>query len=111
MPLAIEPSMPPVVTRHNGGENALTVTRHKKPKLPKDHGLERPPKIEGYHWRKKGAGWELRKDVYIEENGVRMRKQPYTAHLSRTAFQELKRANKGAALEKALSEWVSNHDR
>jgi hypothetical protein len=127
MPLAqIEPSNPLLVTRHDvgpepnasqasvarrdGGKTLPAVTRHKKIKLPKDHGLERPPKIEGFHWRKKGAGWELRRDVYIEENGARKRKQPYVAHLSRTAFEELKRVGKGANLRAAIERWIVDHD-
>ena len=67
--------------------------------------------MTGYHWRKDGAGWELRKDIYIEDNGVRKRKQPYVAHLSRSVFQAMKRQHKGAALERAIAEWIAEHDR
>jgi hypothetical protein len=38
---------------------------------------------------------------------VRKRKQPYGAHLSREAIRELKRQNKGAALERAIAQWIA----
>jgi hypothetical protein len=32
----------------------------------------KPAAVTGYHWRKNGAGWDLRKDVYVTSNeGVR----------------------------------------
>ena len=52
----------------------------------------------------------MRKAVYVEENGVRKRKQPYVAHLSREAFKELKRQHRGAALEQAIAQWIAEHD-
>ncbi len=67
--------------------------------------------MSGYHWRKNGTGWDLRKDVYVTSNGMRKRKQPYVAHLSREAFRELKRQHKGAALEWAIAEWIADHDK
>jgi hypothetical protein len=33
------------------------------------------------------------------------------AHLSKSAFGELKRKHKGAALEKAIAQWIEDHDR
>jgi hypothetical protein len=36
---------------------------------------------------------------------------PYVAHLSKSAFQEMKRRHRGAALEKAIAQWVADHDR
>jgi hypothetical protein len=72
----------------------------------------KPVTVSGYHWRKNGAGWDLRKDVYVTSNdGIKKRKQPYVAHLSREAFQELKRQHKGAALERAITQWIEDHDR
>ncbi len=44
-------------------------------------------------------------DVYTE-NGIRKRRRPYVAHLSRTAFGELKRKHRGAALERAIAELI-----
>lgn len=65
-----------------------------------------------YHFRKDGAGWECRKDVYVTgNNGERKRKQPYVAHLSREAFAEMKRRHKGAALDRAIADWIAEHDR
>jgi hypothetical protein len=33
------------------------------------------------------------------------------AHLSKTAFGELKRRHRGAALERAIAAWIEEHDR
>jgi hypothetical protein len=63
-----------------------------------------------YTWRKDGAGWDLRKTVYVEENGIRKRRRLDIAHLSRIAFQELKRKHRGAAVERAIAEWIAAHD-
>ena len=83
----------------------------KTAKKPGQKRTVKPVTMSGYHWRKNGAGWDLRKDVYIEENGIRKRKQPYLAHLSREAFQDLKKRHRGAALERAIAEWIAEHDR
>ncbi|MGH9755442.1 MAG: hypothetical protein ACREA2_21905 [Blastocatellia bacterium] len=84
----------------------------KKPRLPKDRRRARPPNVAGYTWRKDGAGWELRKSVYVvSDTGIRKRRLPYVAHLSKSAFGELKRQHKGAALSSALAEWIAEHDR
>jgi hypothetical protein len=49
--------------------------------------------------------------LYVEENGLRKRKQPYVAHLSKSAFAEMKRRHRGAALERAIAQWIAEHDR
>jgi hypothetical protein len=82
----------------------------KRARMPVQKRTKKPPSVTGYYWRKEGAGWDLRKPIYVEENGARKRKQPYIAHLSREAFQELKRNHKGAALEKAIAQWIAAHD-
>jgi hypothetical protein len=44
-----------------------------------------------------GAGWQFRKPVYeSDDTGIRKRRLPYVAHLSKSAFAEMKKANKGA---------------
>jgi len=101
---------------------AQSVTRNEKPaksskliskrtRKPAQKRAKKPVAVTGYHWRQHGAGWDLRKDLYVTSNGLRKRKQPYLAHLSREAFRELKRAHKGAALEKAIAQWIADHDR
>jgi hypothetical protein len=63
-------------------------------------------------WRKDGAGWELRKTVYIEDGtGSKIRKRPYVARMAKAVFQEMKRQHKGAALERAIAEWIAERDR
>ena len=104
----------PIVTRND--EPAKTPKQRVKPtgkRTPKlrQKRQAKPPSMAPYHWRKNTAGWELRKDIYIDESGVRKRKQPYVAHLSKSAFQEMKRANKGVALERAIAQWIAEHDR
>jgi hypothetical protein len=72
----------------------------------------KPPTTSGYEWRKNGAGWDLRKVVYIEDaTSGRQRKRPYLGHLSKTAFGELNRKHKGARLERAIAEWIEAHDK
>jgi hypothetical protein len=72
----------------------------------------KPAAVTGYHWRKNGTGWDLRKDVYVTSNeGVRKRRQPFVAHLSKSAFGEMKRRHRGAALERAIAAWIEGHDR
>jgi hypothetical protein len=68
--------------------------------------------VTGYTWRKDGAGWELRKSVYVEtDTGIRKRRLPYVAHLSKSAFAELKRHHRGAALERAIADWIEERDK
>jgi hypothetical protein len=83
----------------------------KTARKPSQKTAKKPVTVTGYHWRKNGAGWDLRKDVYVTSNGLRKRKQPYVAHMSQEAFRELKKANKGAALERAVAEWIESHSR
>jgi len=106
-PLQLETNHPPLVTR-----NEKTVSRSKLMGKPKQKRTSKPAPVTGYHWRKNGAGWDLRKNVYVTSNdGTKKRKQPYVAHLSREAFQEMKRRHKGASLERAITQWVEDHDR
>ena len=88
-----------------------TVTGNKRSrKLPSRKG-KKPPKTDGYFWRADGSGFELRRNVYVTgNNGERIRKQPYVAHLSREAFGELKRKHRGASLERAIAAWIRDHD-
>ena len=52
----------------------------------------KPPKVRrGYYWKHHSSGWDAQKDVYVEVDGVRKRRQIYLGHLSRSAFDELKR--------------------
>jgi hypothetical protein len=78
---------------------------------PSQKRTAKPVAPAGYHWRKNGASWDLRKDVYVTGNGERKRRQPYVAHLSQEAFRELRRQHKGAALEKAIADWIAERDR
>jgi hypothetical protein len=88
------------------------VTGNKRARKPGSTRTAKPPQPSGYFWRKDGAGWELRKSIFVTgNNGEKKRKQPYVAHLSREAFQEMKRNHRGAALEKAISQWIEEHDR
>lgn len=73
--------------------------------------MRKPHQPSGYEWRKNGAGWDLRKVVYVESaTSGKKRKRPYLGHLSKTAFAEIKKTNKGAALEKAIAQWIKAHD-
>ncbi len=84
----------------------------KRTRKPKQKRAPKPVTVSGYHWRKNGAGWDLRKSVYVTSNsGEKKRKQPFVAHLSKSTFGELKRRHKGAALERAIAEWIADHDR
>jgi hypothetical protein len=87
-----------------------TSERTKKVRMPVSRRTKKPPTVTGYHWQQEGAGWELRKAVYVEENGVRKRKRPYVAHLSGEAFRQMKERHKGAALNKAIAQWITEHD-
>jgi hypothetical protein len=72
---------------------------------------KKPPSTPGYFFRKNGAGWDLRRDIYVtSHDGVKKRKQPFVAHLSKSAFGELKRRHKGAALDRAIAQWIADHD-
>jgi hypothetical protein len=91
---------------------AKTDTGIKRTKKPPTSKAKKPPKPDGYTWRRDGSGFELRKSVYeTDDTGIRKRRLPYMAHLSKTAFAEMKKRHKGAALEKAIAEWIADHDR
>jgi hypothetical protein len=90
----------------------MTKRRSDGARKPGQKRSVKPAAVTGYHWRKNGAGWDLRKDVYVTSNeGVRKRRQPFVAHPSKSAFGEMKRHHRGAALEKAIVEWIEDHDR
>jgi len=73
-------------------------TRSHKPKK----AARKPPAIEGYSWRSNGSGWELRGNAYQDGK----RKRPYVGHLSKSAYAEMRRKFKGAALDAELRRWV-----
>jgi hypothetical protein len=89
-----------------------TKEKPKKARMPKGKKSARPPKVSGYSWRRDGAGFELRKSVYEDTGtGTKKRRRPYVAHLSKTAFAEMKKRHRGAALEQAIAQWVVEHDK
>jgi hypothetical protein len=82
----------------------------KRARVPKERRRARPPNVTGYTWRRDGSGFELRKTVYdVDDTGIKKRRLPYVAHLSKSAFGELKRKHRGAALERAIAEWIAEH--
>jgi hypothetical protein len=84
----------------------------KRVKKPTQKQAKKPLCAPGYFWRRHGAGWDLRRDIYVtSHDGVKKRKQPYVAHMSREAVRELKRQHRGAALERAIAQWIAEHDR
>jgi hypothetical protein len=81
-------------------------------RAPKSNKGAWPPTMSGYSWRKDRAGWQLRKSIYaVTDRGIRKRRWPYVAHLSKSAFGERKRKHRGAALERAIAAWIEEHDR
>jgi hypothetical protein len=99
-------------SRLESAPKAQSVTSHKRVKKPAGKAAKKPPKTSGFFWRKNGAGWDLRRDTYVtSHDGVKKRKQPYVAHMGREEFAEMKRKHKGAALEKAIAQWIAEHDR
>ena len=96
------------------GARAKAPAKSSKPKAkaPKEKRGSRPPNSGGYTWRKDDAGWELRKTVYVEDGtGSKVRKRPYVARMAKAVYQEMKRKHKGAALERAIAQWIAEHDR
>jgi hypothetical protein len=84
----------------------------KRTRKPAQKTTKKPPSVTGYTWRKDGAGWQLRRTVYeSDDTGIRKRRLPYVAHLSKSAFAEMKRQHQGAALERAIAEWIAEHDK
>jgi hypothetical protein len=112
------PAIPALSTRHEPPVKSselmtkrASVTSHKRPRKPSQKAAKKPPSTPGFFFRKNGAGWDLRRDTYVtSHDGLRKRKQPYVAHLSREAFAEMKRQYKGAALESAIAQWIAGHD-
>jgi len=104
-------------------ESAPLVTRHETPvsrselmpkrvKKPAGKQTKKPPKAPGFFWRKNGAGFDLRRDIYVtSHDGERKRKQPFVAHMGAETFRELKRQHKGAALERAVAQWIADRDK
>ena len=89
-----------------------TATSGRKPRKPSQKAAKKPPQSTGYEWRKNGAGWDLRKVVWVESaTSGKQRKRPYLGHLSKSAFADMKKRHKGAALDRAIQEWIEAHDR
>lgn len=89
-----------------------TATGGRRTPKPKGKATKKPYQPSGYEWVRAGAGFDLRKVVWVESaTGGKQRKRPYLGHLSRSAFGELKRRHKGAALERAIAEWIRDRDR
>jgi hypothetical protein len=111
----VEPNLSPMgtgTTKAVKSSKGKTKTLSKLTPKPKSKRGARPPRVTGYSWRKDGAGWQLRKSVYESDGtGTTKRRRPYVAHLSKSAFQEMKRRHKGASLEKAIAQWIEDHDR
>ena len=84
----------------------------KRTRTPPASKTKKPPKMDGYSWRRDGSGFELRKTVYdVSDTGIRKRRLPYVAHLSKSAFADMKKRHRGVALQKAIEAWVAEHDR
>jgi hypothetical protein len=106
------PVKPARVSRVKSTPKPPTGTGSKRTRKPRDSKAKKPPQPDGYMWRKDGAGWELRKTVYVEDGtGSKVRKRPYVARMAKAVFAEMKRKHKGAALERAIAEWIADHDR
>jgi hypothetical protein len=102
---------PPAKPSQLTTKRATATSGSKTPKL-RTKAAKRPPQPSGFEWRKNGAGWDLRKVVWIDDaTSGKKRKRPYLGHLSKSAFGELKRKHKGAALERAIAQWIAEHDR
>lgn len=109
--VAIEPKAPVIATRGSKTIKSSRLAVKQSPK-PKTGTSRKPPTTSGYEWRKNGAGWDLRKVIYIESaTSGKQRKRPYLGHLSKSAFADIKKANKGAALGKAITRWIADRDR
>jgi len=105
------PESMPLVTRHETDVKPLELMP-KRAKKPAGKTAKKPPCSPGYFWRRHGAGWDLRRDTYVtSHDGVRKRKQPFVAHMGAETFRELKRRHRGAALERAIAQWIAEHDK
>jgi hypothetical protein len=74
---------------------------------------KKPPTVSGYNWKSDSSGFALRKVVYVTDpdTGIKRRKLPRIGHLSKTAFDEMRKRHKGKSLERAIAEWIADHDR
>jgi hypothetical protein len=57
------------------------------------------------------VGFDLYKSVYVEVDGIRKRRQLYLGHIGKSVLAEMRRQHRGAALERAIAEWIADHDR
>src|SRR5262249_21652929 len=79
------PAAVPIVTSHETDVSRselmpkrVTATSGRRPRKPSGKAAKRPPQPSGYEWRKNGAGWDLRKVVYVDSaTSGRQRKRPY----------------------------------
>ena len=84
----------------------------KRTKAPTRKPGKKPPAPSGFFWRAHGAGWDLKKHVVVaSHSGESKRREIYVAHLGREAFAEMKKRHRGAALERAIQDWISSHDK
>lgn len=105
----------PAPVEFSAPDPAPVVTRNEPPaktKKPKTKTAKKPPSPPGYFFRQHGAGWDLRRDTYVtSHDGERKRRQPFVAHMSAETYRELKRQHRGAALERAVFDWISSHNK
>lgn len=90
-------------TGYKRGVKPQAATGYKAVAEPVKKAKERPPSVTGYHWRSDGAGWELRRTIFIEGR----RTHRYVGHLSKSAYREMKRQHKGAGFAEALADWIA----
>lgn len=89
----------PAVKRQSGTSAQKPAgTRTQRPKK----AGKKPPAIPDHTWRSNGAGWDLRGNEYRDGK----RKRPYVGHLSKSAYAEMRRKFKGAALDSELQRWA-----
>jgi hypothetical protein len=107
----------PLVSGSTSPPTDTGISSHVKPaKLitkPPRKTVKKPPTVSGYNWKSDSSGFALRKVVYVTDpdTGIRRRKLPRIGHLSQSAFAEMKKRHRGAALERAIAEWIADHDR
>jgi hypothetical protein len=59
--------------------------------------------VQGYFFRTDSGGWVLKKSK-TSRNGIEQR----IAHLSREAYDEMRRQHRGKKFQVALKEWIEN---
>ena len=105
------PESIPLVASHTETVSPL-ISAPKRVRKPAAKTKKKPPAPRGYFWRSHSAGWDLKKRVVVaSHNGEEKRREIYVAHLGAAEFGELKKRHKGAALERAIAEWIAEHDR